>query len=81
MKYEWEAKLKDCDPCGLPEGFRLMGFAVENMETGEAAFFSLGNNAELHDVPEADIWQDVLGDVRREYEAVASVVFGWERDE
>ena len=70
MKYEWQgsedanALCREADY--LASGrLRVVGIAVYNTETGEAATFEIPDL--LSDIERADAWQDILGDAHTIY--------------
>ena len=64
LKYNWERRagqlLADYST-SIGGRFEIIGFAVENVSTGEGALIKV---SELSDgIISADVWQDVKGDV------------------
>jgi len=73
--YDWEAGIEpvfgdeiDAINDKMPDSFpyEVIGIAVGNKETGEAAFFC--RMLDASDILEADYLQDVLGDVSKAYD-------------
>ncbi len=81
MQYEWEYKIhesiEDISDL-LPEGFELVGLAVESVDTGEAALIDANHRGymESGDVVEADVRKDILGDAMEQYEKARKAAFG-----
>jgi len=76
MKYDWEYEaldLLDADE-EFPSHLRIIGVAVENTDTGEAALVS-GDGPPTGCVIEADVWQDVLADVEAKYQSSREAAF------
>ncbi|URC15558.1 hypothetical protein DB2_56 [Octadecabacter Antarctic DB virus 2] len=80
MKYGWEknveekmAEFQDI----LDDKYQIVGVAIENIETGEGALIEADIASEqLHDVTEADVRQDILGDATQQYQRAYKKVFG-----
>lgn len=71
MEYEWEHEIKDvlgeiADM--LPDGFELIGVAVEYTESNEAALIDNLDRVIDTGILEMDLRQDVMGDAIRQYE-------------
>ena len=71
MEYEWEHEIKDV--LGeiaemLPDGFELIGVAVEYTESNEAALIDNLDRVIDTGILEMDLRQDVMGDAIRQYE-------------
>ena len=80
MEYDWEPKVKRL--IGqmqdlLPDHLQIVGVAIENVDEGEGALIEANCiHAELMDVTEADVRQDILGDAMRQYDRTVEAVFG-----
>lgn len=75
MEYKWEksARAALLKGKGLPRKFRIVGFAVANDDTGEAALLRVAE----HDgsVTCADLWKDISGDAWKHYDTSLESVF------
>lgn len=76
MKYEWEDMLTDIAEIAANatdeidiDGIQVVGIAVANFDTGEAAFLTPYKAEDLSDVVWSDFLKDVAGDADAIYGA------------
>jgi hypothetical protein len=74
MKYEWDEETSEllsdivaAAHVDLPENIVIVGIAVENTDTAEAALLPMVEVGTS--ILDSDVWQDVLGDAQRIYNA------------
>ena len=82
MEYGWEKKARKALTklgiallgFGKREEFWIVGIAVENTETGEAALLRF-DEAAPGEILVADISGDILGDAQKHYDLTLEIVF------
>ena len=79
MIYEWEASVKKQAMrrmmAQMPDGYRLVGIAVEHLDNVEAALILSDDQPEAG-MEAADVMQDILGDAQNNYQGAYENTFG-----
>jgi hypothetical protein len=79
MTYDWEKTITqdmmDKIDAILPRGVSLMGLAVANVDSVEAALIENTSSLTGNVIVDADVWRDIYGDASRIYDDQVKKIF------